>query len=400
MRKTQKKTPSDTNLKFLAVLYTDMEIPFNKLYYSERSLQFIEDALKREKICGGGFYSKKVEKFIEKQFSTPKALFVTSGTAALDMSALLLDLKEGDEVLMPSYTFVSTANCVVLRRANPVFVDIEPKTLNINLSLIESKITEKTKAIYPVHYGGISCDMKALMKLAKKHNLKVVEDSAQGFNAQFNQKYLGTLVDLGCYSFHETKNYQCGEGGALLINNEDLTERAEIIQEKGTNRKQFMRGLVDKYSWVDIGSSFVGCDLLAAFLWGQILIRDEILQRRKAIFEAYYNQLKELHEKNALTLPHLPKYASPNYHLFYILLKTPKTRDRLMNFLQTKGISAFFHYVPLHNSKMGQQLGYGKGDLPITEDISERLLRLPFFTELTNEQIEYITTNIKGFFKQ
>ncbi len=370
-----------------------MYIPFNKPYFSE--ISYVEQCFLKDHISGDGFYTKKVNEFIEKTFNTKKALLTTSCSSALDMAAILINLQPGDEVIMPSYTFVSTANAVVLRGATPIFAEIDEKTLNIDAKDIESKITERTKAIFPVHYAGVSCDMDAIMKIAKKHNLKVVEDAAQGVNARYKDKYLGTIGDIGCYSFHETKNYSCGEGGAILINyDDDLIEKAEIIREKGTNRSKFFRGEVDKYSWVSMGSSFLPSDVLAAILYAQFEKLDKINNLRKAVYERYYYQLKPLEQEGIMRLPIIPLECTSNYHIFYILLNSENERNNLMDSLKTRGVNAIFHYVPLHSSQMGTKLGYKEGDLPITEDLSKRLLRLPMYTGLTEEEQSYIIKNI------
>lgn len=377
-----------------------MRVEFNRPYYTGKELQYIEKAMKNDKISGDGFYSNLVATFIEENFGTNKALFVTSGSAALDMAALLLNLNQGDEVILPSYTFVSTANAFVIRGAKPIFVDIEEDTLNIDIHKIEEKITERTKAIFVVHYAGLSCDMDKLMELAEKYNLKVVEDAAQAVNSMYKDKYLGTIGHIGCFSFHETKNYSSGEGGAILINDKSLIERAEIIREKGTNRSKFFRGEVDKYSWVDIGSSYLGSELLSAFLYAQLEELIIINEKRKNIFNYYYKELYELSSKKYMRLPFIPDFASPNYHMFYIVLNAPEVRDSLMNYLKTKGIGAVFHYIPLHTSIMGEKFGYKKGDLPITETKSSCLLRLPFFADLSIKEQDYVISNIKEFFSE
>lgn len=371
-----------------------MHLPFNKPYSSDKEFIYMKDAISRGKISGDGFYSKKVHDFIERKFGTKKALFVNSGTAALDMSAILIDLKPDDEVIMPSYTFVSTANAVLLRNAKIVFAEIEPDTLNIDPYDIENKITDKTKAIYPVHYAGVSCKMDEIIKIADQNNLIVVEDAAQGVNAKYKNRYLGTIGTIGCYSFHETKNYICGEGGAILINKLEYIERAEIIREKGTNRNKFFRGEIDKYTWVDIGSSYIGSDLLAAYLWAQFEKLDEIQRRRKTIFDLYYNGLKHLEDKGILHLPKIPSYAESNYHMFYIIVENESIRNKTLKLLRESKIHAVFHYIPLHLSQMGQKLGYNTGDLPLTEDLSSRIIRLPFYFELSDSEINYIVNKI------
>lgn len=373
----------------------DKMIPFNKVYNTEKEYEYIKDAIKRNHICGDGYYTKNVNRFIEDTFKTKKSLMTTSCSSALDMAAVLLDLKQDDEIIMPSYTFVSTANAVVLRGAKPIFADICENTLNIDPKDIEKKITKKTKAIFPVHYAGVSCDMDYIMNLAKEYNLKVVEDAAQGVNAKYKGKYLGTIGDIGCYSFHETKNYSSGEGGAILINNdENLIKRAEIIREKGTNRSQFFRGEVDKYTWVDVGSSYLPSDILSAVLLAQFEKLDKIQQKRKNIYNNYYDGLKELQEKGKLMLPFIPEECESNYHMFYIILNSNEERNYLMDKLKENEISAVFHYIPLHMSPMGERLGYKMGELPKTENLSGRLLRLPMYVDLTKEDQDYIIDRI------
>lgn len=372
-----------------------MDIPFNKPYFSGNEFVYMKDALNRGKISGDGFYSKKVHEFMESNFKTEKALFVTSCTAALDMSAILIDLKPGDEVIMPSYTFVSSANAILLRNAKIIFAEIESDTLNIDPGDIINKITDRTKAIYPVHYAGVSCKMDDIQKIADKHNLIIVEDAAQGVNAKYKNKYLGTIGSIGCYSFHETKNYICGEGGAILINKKKYIERAEIVREKGTNRNKFFRGEIDKYTWVDIGSSYIGSDLLAAYLWAQFENLDEIQLRRKKIYIRYYNGLTDLAEKGLIRLPTIPSYSESNYHMFYIILKDELLRNKLLKRLKQLKINAVFHYIPFHLSPIGLKLGYNKGDFPLTEDLSNRIVRLPMYYELSDSEIDYIIKKIK-----
>lgn len=371
-----------------------MRVPFNRPYITGNELKYIRDIIKNignKKISGDGEYTKKVDGFLESRFGAKKALMTTSCTSSLELATHILDIKNGDEVILPSYTFASTANAVMLSGAKPVFADIEEDTLNIDPEDVERRITPRTKAIYPVHYGGISCDMGRLMNIADEHDLAVVEDAAQGVNAKYNGKYLGTLGDLGCYSFHETKNYVCGEGGALLINVDDpkILERAEIIREKGTDRSRFIRGEVDKYSWMDVGSSYLPSDILAAFLYAQLEKLDEIQKKRMRVWKAYYKALKPYEKKGFLRLPVVPDYAEHNAHLFYLLLGDQTKRDSLMTALGEHGVNAVFHYLPLHTSPMGARFGYKKGDLPKTEDLSLRLLRLPIYAGMTKEEREY-----------
>ncbi|NUM36926.1 MAG: dTDP-4-amino-4,6-dideoxygalactose transaminase [Candidatus Brocadiae bacterium] len=366
-----------------------MQIPFNRPYITGKEIEYIQDTFSKRKLSGDGYYTKKASRFIEETFSVQKALLVTSCTSALDMSAMLLGIQPGDEVILPSYTFVSTANAFVLRGALPVFADIQEDTLNISPQEIEKKITPKTKAIYLVHYAGVSCDMDKIMEISQKHNIPVVEDAAQGVNAKYKNRFLGSIGNIGCYSFHETKNYSCGEGGAILINQESLIERAEILREKGTNRSKFFRGEIDKYTWVDIGSSYLISEILAAHLFAQFEQLEKIQELRKNIFYRYYNALQEYERKGKLRLPFLPSYSSSNYHIFYILLETQEIRDHIMDKLKASGILAVFHYIPLHISTMGKKFGYKEGDFPITEKCSKTLLRLPLYADFTSQEQDY-----------
>lgn len=343
-------------------------------------------------------FSKKCHALLEEKLGANKVLLTTSCTAALEMSAILCNIEPGDEVILPSFTFVSTANAFILRWAKPVFIDINEDTLNINASLIETKITEKTKAIVPVHYAGVSCDMDTILDIGQRYNIPVIEDAAQGVNAKYKDRYLGTLGQIGTYSFHETKNFNCGEGGALVLNDEQYIERAEIIREKGTNRSKFWRGEVDKYTWVDIGSSFLPSDILSAYLFAQLEYMDEITNIRKVIWDFYYSNLRLLEVKELLRLPLIPPWCQSNYHMFYLILPTEDARDDLMNFLKQEGILAVFHYLPLHTSPVGMKFGYSIGDLPVTENISRRILRLPRYNDLQHhEQEKVIELIIKGF---
>ena len=314
------------------------------------------------------------------------------------MAALLCGLEAGDEVIMPSYTFVSTANAFLLRGAKIKFVDIRSDTKNLDETLIEAAITERTKAIIPVHYAGVGCEMDAITDISQKYGLYVIEDAAQAVNAKYKGQHLGTFGDLGTYSFHETKNYICGEGGALVMNNDKFIGRAEILREKGTNRSQFFRGQVDKYTWQDIGSSYLPADILAAFLYGQLEQMEEINKQRKFIFDSYYENLRPLDERELIKLPFIPDTCEHNHHIFYILLNDNQTRTDLIKALKQQNIHAIFHYIPLHTSPMGVKLGYKPGQFPVTENISERLLRLPFFYELTEQEIDRVTNAISNFF--
>jgi len=372
-----------------------MKVPFSKPYITGGELDNIKTLLDNiEKgwiISGDGIYTKRVNKFIEFNFGAKKAFMTTSCTTALELATHLLNLKPGDEVIIPSFTFVSTANPILLAGAKPVFAEIRQDTLNIDPEDIRRKITKKTKAIYPVHYAGVACQMDEIMELAQQHDLFVVEDAAHGVNAKYKNKYLGTIGHFGCYSFHDTKNYVCGEGGALLINTDDekMLNRAEIIREKGTNRSQFFRGEVDKYTWVDIGSSYLPSDILAAFLYAQLEKLNEIQRKRTDIYNAY-NRALEHYMGAGLRLPMVPSYAQHNAHLYHILFDRPQDRDKVMAELNARGIHATFHYIPLHSSPMGMKLGYQVGDLPITERTSERLLRLPMYAGMTGEELQYV----------
>ncbi len=373
-----------------------MQIPFNHPYLTGNEIRYMEDVLyslgEGGHLCGDGKYTRLVQNFFQSKFGAQKALMTTSCTSALELATLLLDLKPDDEIIVPSYTFSSTVNPILLAGARPVFADIQEGTLNIDPADIRKKITRKTRAIYPVHYGGVSCAMDEIMEIAQEHDLKVVEDAAQGVNAKYKGKYLGTIGDFGCYSFHETKNYVCGEGGALLINTHDpkIIERAEIIREKGTNRSQFHRGEVDKYTWMDLGSSYLPSDLLSAFLYAQLEKLDEIQNMRMNVWNSYYSALKPFEDERKIRLPVIPDYAEHNAHLFYVLFHDEQVRDHVMNLLKEKGILAVFHYIPLHSSPVGTMLGSKNGDLPVTENISGRLLRLPMYAGMTREQFKYM----------
>jgi len=356
--------------------------------------------LKNRSTCGGGVYATKCQELMQDVFSARKILLTTSCTAALEMSVLLCDLEPGDEVILPSFTFVSTANALALRGITPRFVDIRRDTKNLNVDLIDAAITEKTKAIIPVHYAGVSCDMDAIASIAGKYDLRVIEDAAQGVNATYKDRFLGTLGDLGAYSFHETKNYSSGEGGAILINNESLVERAEIIREKGTDRSRFDRGQVDKYSWVDIGSSYLPSDILAACLYAQLGALDEINGHRKRVVNLYMERLQSLADEGFIELPFIPDDCRTNNHMFYILTQDQDARSGLIDHLQSNGVLAVFHYVPLHNSPMGRKLGCDQMELPVTDSVSERLLRLPLYCDLADSDVEFVCDVIVEFFQQ
>ncbi len=371
-----------------------MLIPFNKPFIAGKELYYIAQAVTYGNIAGDGHFTEKCARLFEERYGIAKVLMTPSCTAALEMAALLCDFQPGDEVILPSYTFVSTASAFVREGARPVFVDIRPDTLNMDESLIEAAITERTRAIVPVHYAGVGCEMDRIMEIAERHDLLVIEDAAQGVNACYKGRALGAIGHLGCFSFHETKNYICGEGGALCINDEQFIERAEIIRDKGTNRQRFFRGEVDKYTWVDVGSSYVPSELCSAFLYGQLELLDGIAERRREIYDQYVRLLTPLAKEGLLELPQIPDDCQSNYHMFYIVLPTRDVRDRLMNDLRRREITAVFHYVPLHSSPMGQQLGSDRQALPQTETMSGRLLRLPFFHGIEGHEMQRVVDAI------
>jgi len=374
-------------------------IPFNKQNLFGKELEYIKDAFENGKISGDGKYTKLCSQFMEERFNSKKILLTTSCTHALELAVLLADIREGDEVILPSYTFVSTANAFALRGAKLIYCDIREDNLNIDETKIEELITKKTKAIVPVHYAGVACEMDTIMEIAKRHDLIVIEDAAQGVDAMYKDRYLGTIGDFGCYSFHETKNFSSGEGGAISINDEKYVKRAEIIREKGTNRSQFFRGEVDKYTWVDIGSSYLPSDINAAVLYSQFENIEKINQKRKTIYERYYNGLAELQARGILRLPIVNDYAKTNYHMFYIILNSEQERDGLMYYLKDNGINSVFHYIPLHESPYSRSR-YGTFNLPVTEDLSKRLLRLPIYYSLDLEEVDYIVGKIFSYFYQ
>jgi len=376
-----------------------MMIPFNKQNLFGKELEYIKDAFENGKISGDGKYTKLCSQFMEERFNSKKILLTTSCTHALELAVLLADIREGDEVILPSYTFVSTANAFALRGAKLIYCDIREDNLNIDETKIEELITKKTKAIVPVHYAGVACEMDTIMEIAKRHDLIVIEDAAQGVDAMYKDRYLGTIGDFGCYSFHESKNFSSGEGGAISINDEKYVKRAEIIREKGTNRSQFFRGEVDKYTWVDIGSSYLPSDINAAVLYSQFENIEKINQKRKTIYERYYNGLAELQARGILRLPIVNDYAKTNYHMFYIILNSEQERDGLMYYLKDNGINSVFHYIPLHESPYSRSR-YGTFNLPMTEDLSKRLLRLPIYYSLDLEEVDYIVGKIFSYFYQ
>ena len=377
------------------------KIPFNIPPYTGKEDFYIKEAIQSQKLCGNGQFTKKCQAWFEEKLSCNKALLTPSCTHALEMAAILLDIKPGDEVIMPSYTFVSTANAFVLRGAKIVFVDIRPDTMNIDETKIEDAITEKTKAIVPVHYAGVGCEMDTIMDIASKYNLFVVEDAAQGMMATYKNKPLGTIGHLGAYSFHETKNYTSGgEGGLLIINDDRFVERAEIIREKGTNRSQFFRGMVDKYSWIDIGSSYLPGELQAAYLWGQLESADKINKNRLDAWQIYLEKLSPLEQRGHIELPSIPKECSHNAHMFYIKAENLQQRTKIINFLLEYGITSVFHYIPLHTSEAGKKYGifHGKDEYTTTE--SERLARLPMYYGLEINDIKKCTDAIIEFFER
>lgn len=374
-------------------------IHFNIPPFVGNELHYVKQAIFNKKICGDGEFTKKCNAWIEQTTQTHKALLTTSCTHALEMAAILSNIQPGDEVILPSYTFVSTADAFVGRGATVVFVDIRPDTMNINEDLIEAAITEKTKAIVPVHYAGVSCEMNKINAIAKKYNLTVIEDAAQGITSTYHGQALGTLSDFGCYSFHETKNFSMGEGGALLIRNPELVEQAEIIREKGTNRSKFFRGQIDKYTWVDYGSSYLPSDMNAAYLWAQLEQSDRICTERMNVWDRYYEGLSCLKENGNIELPFIPEGCTHNAHMFYLKVKDLEERSALIQFLKENDIQSVFHYIPLHSAPAGVKFGRFSGEDRYTTKESERLLRLPLYYGLTREEVDYICKKVKEFFK-
>lgn len=375
-------------------------IPFNVPPYIGTENQYIADAIQSHKICGDGPYTKKCQELLERQTGSAKVLLTNSGTDALEMAALLCDLKPGDEVILPSYTFSSTANAFALFGARLIFVDIRPDTMNIDENLIEAAITEKTKVIVPVHYAGVSCEMDTIMDIAHRHNLLVVEDAAQGVMSSYKGKALGAIGHIGCYSFHETKNYSMGEGGAILINDPKLVERAEIVREKGTNRSNFLRGQVDKYTWVDIGSSYLPSELNAAYLYGQLEDTEKINQDRLASWNHYARGLKELADSGKIELPVIPEGCGHNAHMFYIKTKDLEERTALQKYLRDHGIQTAFHYIPLHSAPAGEQFGSFFGEDKYTTKESERLVRLPMYYKLAPQDCSEVIAAIGSFWDE
>ena len=372
-------------------------IPFNRPFIAGKELYYIAQAVMRAHLSGDGYFSKICQKWIEVNFKTKRALLTHSCTAALEMAAMLCDVSPGDEVILPSFTFSSTATAFVLRGAVPVFIDIRSDNCNMDESLLEEAITDRTKVIVPVHYAGIACEMDTIMEIAKKNDLLVVEDAAQAFFSTYKGHQLGTIGSFGCLSFHETKNIISGEGGALLINDKNFIQRAEIIRQKGTNRSQFFRGQVDKYTWVDIGSSFLPSELIGAFLWGQIEEADRIIANRRATFEHYRKALSPLQEAGYISIPPVPS-ESANGHIFYIITESLSVRERLITYLNLHGIDAVFHYVPLHTSPAGKRFGRSVGDLPVTVSMADRLLRLPLYFGMESDDVNRVVEQIFSFY--
>ena len=373
-------------------------IPFNVPPYVGKELEYIQDAVKERKISGDGKYTRLCSEWMESRLRANKILLTTSCTHATEMAAILADIRPGDEVIMPSYTFVSTADAFVLRGASAVFVDIRPDTMNIDENLIEQAITKKTRAIVPVHYAGVSCEMGTIMDIARRYNLAVIEDAAQGVLSEYKGQALGTIGDYGCYSFHETKNYSMGEGGAISIKNEDMIESAEIIREKGTNRSKFFRGEIDKYTWVDAGSSYLPSELNAAYLYAQLEKAEEIYEDRVHTWETYYSELKKLADDGQIELPTIPKDCKHNAHMFYIKTKNLEERTELIDFLKKNEIYAVFHYIPLHSAPAGRRYGRFSGKDIYTTNESNRLLRLPLYYGMNENDLCRVIDNVKRFY--
>lgn len=372
-------------------------IHFNIPPFVGTEFKYMHEAVENRKICGDGPFTKKCDEWIEKRFGTKKAMLTTSGSSALDMAAFLCDLKKGDEVILPSFTFSSTANSFVLAGATLVFVDIRPDTMNIDETKIEAAITDKTKVIVPVHYAGVACEMDTIMSIAKEHNLMVVEDAAQGVMSTYKGKALGTIGDFGCFSFHETKNYSMGEGGAILVNNEKYIEKAEILREKGTNRSQFFRGQVAKYNWVDFGDSYLQSDLNAAYLWAQLEVADKINENRLATWNRYWKEFKTYAEAGKIVLPTIPDGCVHNAHMFYIKFPNLDTRQKYIAFMRDNDILCVFHYVPLHTAPAGEKFGRFNGIDEHTTLDSERLVRLPMYYNIAPADMDQVIAKTKDF---
>ncbi|MDO4338118.1 MAG: dTDP-4-amino-4,6-dideoxygalactose transaminase [Eubacteriales bacterium] len=375
----------------------EKKIPFNKPAYVGKELTYIKDAVDQGMLCGDGVYTKRCSRWIQEHFQVNQVFLTTSCTHALEMAAYLSDIQPGDEVIMPSYTFVSTADAFVLRGARIVFVDIRPDTMNLDETLIEQAITPRTKAIVPVHYAGVACEMDTIMRLARKYRLKVVEDAAQGVEAYYHGQALGTIGDFGCYSFHETKNYTMGEGGALVFQDNAYQEKAEILREKGTDRSKFFRGQIDKYRWIDYGSSYLPSEMNAAYLYAQLEESRKINEKRHQIYDFYHESMKPLEEQGKVERPYVPAGITHNAHMYYLKVKDLETRTRLISYLKQNGIYSAFHYVPLHSSPAGKKFGRFSGEDVFTTRESERLLRLPMFYNLEMSEAEYIVEKLLKF---
>lgn len=373
------------------------KIPFNRPFAVGKEFEYIRQSIENAHTCGDGPFTRKCHALLEQTLGVPKVLLTTSCTHALEIAALLLNIQPGDEVIVPSFTFVSTVNAFVLRGAYPVFCDIRPDTLNLDENKLEKLITPRTKAIVPVHYAGVGCEMDAILEIAGRYGIAVVEDNAHGLFAKYKGKYLGTFGCLATQSFHETKNFSCGEGGALLINDPQYVERAEIIREKGTNRSRFFRGQVDKYTWVDLGSSYLPSDMLAAYLFAQLEVHEQIHFLRRQIWEYYYEHLQDWAQEHGIRFPIVPDRSDQAYHMFYILMPSLSERQALIAHLKARNIFSVFHYLPLHLSDMGRQFGGQEGDCPVTEDVSDRLLRLPFYNDLTSSDQARVVAAIREF---
>jgi len=374
-----------------------IHVDFNKPSMMGNELAYIKEAIENRHISGDGSFSKRCQEFLQQVLGVPRALLSTSCTHALEMAALLLDIGPGDEFIVPSFTFVSTVNAFVLRGAKPVFIDVRPDTLNLDERLLEDLITPRTRAVLPVHYAGVGCEMDQIMAVADRHGVPVVEDNAHGLFGKYKGRYLGTFGKMATQSFHETKNITCGEGGALLINDSQYIERAEILREKGTNRSRFFRGMVDKYTWVDTGSSYILSDILAAFLYAQLEASQQIQEQRQQIWQYYHQHLNDWAQRNHVQTPTVPAYCDQSYHMYYLLLPSLEIRQNFIQFLRGQGIYSVFHYLPLHLSKMGVRYGGRPGDCPVTESVSNRLVRLPFYNTLTNQEQRQVIDAIHHF---
>jgi len=376
-------------------MQTDV-VPFNRASLVGRELEYVREAIDAAHISGNGTFTRRCHALLEETVGVRKALLTTSCTHALEMAALLLDLRPGDEVVVPSFTFVSTVNAFVLHGARPVFVDIRPDTLNLDERLLEKALSRRTRAVVPVHYAGVGCEMDAILDVCAPRNVTVVEDNAHGLYGDFRGRQLGTFGALATLSFHETKNFTCGEGGALLINDRQYEERAEILRDKGTNRSRFFRGEIDKYTWVDVGSSYLPSDILSGFLLGQLEARDVVQARRRAIWEFYWRELLEWGDRHGVRLPVVPPHCEQSFHMFYLLFPSLQARQRAIAVLKELGVNAVFHYLPLHLSEMGLRFGGREGDCPVTEDVSDRLLRLPFYVDLRENQQRRVVDALKS----